>query len=314
MALRALRPPRARLPRPLQSHLPARLPAQVTYDYKPLDFEVNRKWWRRPIVRASGIAAGSALVVKTDVQGGMPPDDTCENEGEPIYVPMNNTCEGGWEGGDVLRPASCSAAARGLSAACACRPTAAADAAAALPSNLRLALVQLLCGADTFYACAQPTPLPYREPKCEPPALEGFAGGAAAAASGDWQLGWEVTANGTRNWTCSDGQPAFFGAKCELADGGAWAVGQQSDAPLARHLGAWLVGACAAGRQARACRGRGLLRTNAAAPPILHSFPPHPAPAQQAAASTQSRSRAWRRGRWATLWSSGTAAPTGWTR
>ncbi len=32
-----------------------------------------QKWWRRPLIRTSGIAAGAVLVVKTDVKGGMPP-------------------------------------------------------------------------------------------------------------------------------------------------------------------------------------------------------------------------------------------------
>ncbi|KAL4451441.1 hypothetical protein ABPG77_009513 [Micractinium sp. CCAP 211/92] len=66
---------------------------QATYDYEPQDPEVNRKWWRRPLIRTSGIAAGAVLVVKTDVKGGMPPGGSDCDSGDDgdLQVPMNNT-------------------------------------------------------------------------------------------------------------------------------------------------------------------------------------------------------------------------------
>lgn len=41
---------------------------------------------------AKGVAAGSVMVIKTDVQGGMPPSKECEVGVDTlIEVPMNNT-------------------------------------------------------------------------------------------------------------------------------------------------------------------------------------------------------------------------------
>jgi hypothetical protein len=67
---------------------------QLTYDYKPLDPEVNRKWWRRHLLTATGVASGSVLVIKTDVSGGMAPNEgKCSEDeaGQELYIPMNNT-------------------------------------------------------------------------------------------------------------------------------------------------------------------------------------------------------------------------------
>lgn len=113
-------------------------------------------------------------------------------------------------------------------------------------------------------------PLPYREPKCAPPELEGFEGGEAAAASGDWMVGWEVTASGTRNWTCSDGEPQFFGTTCDIDEGGAL-----------QPLGLLLLptaGACAAPATCL-CVSPGSARGEPASQGPLERLPsPHPAP------------------------------------
>lgn len=53
-----------------------------------------QKWWRRHLLTATGVAAGSVLVIKTDVGGGMAPNaGKCseDEQGQELYIPMNNT-------------------------------------------------------------------------------------------------------------------------------------------------------------------------------------------------------------------------------
>lgn len=67
---------------------------QVTVDYVPAGWpEINRKWWRRPLLRNSGIAANTWVAIKTDVEGGMPPNnqECVSGEDTDLFVPMNNT-------------------------------------------------------------------------------------------------------------------------------------------------------------------------------------------------------------------------------
>lgn len=136
---------------------------QVTYDYKPLDPSVNRKWWRRHLLTATGVAGGSVLVIKTDVSGGMAPNEgKCseDEQGQELFIPMNNTY--------------------------------------------------------TFYACRNHVLLPKPQPKCEPPALEGFS---PDGLEGKFIVAWTAQASGTRNWTCSGGQPVFDGTVCDIPGG-----------------------------------------------------------------------------------------------
>lgn len=78
----------------LQAPAPHSLPAWPRAPPSaPLSARPPQKWWRRPLLRTTGVAEGSVLVVKKDSQGGMPPSETCSDEGEMIYMPMNNTCE-----------------------------------------------------------------------------------------------------------------------------------------------------------------------------------------------------------------------------
>ena len=63
----------------------------------PLLFPASRpaqKWWRRHLLTAMGVAGGSVLVIKTDVSGGMAPNEgKCseDEQGQELYIPMNNT-------------------------------------------------------------------------------------------------------------------------------------------------------------------------------------------------------------------------------
>lgn len=53
-----------------------------------------QKWWRRHLLTATGVAAGSVLVIKTDVSGGMAPNEgKCseDEQGQELFIPMNNT-------------------------------------------------------------------------------------------------------------------------------------------------------------------------------------------------------------------------------
>lgn len=53
-----------------------------------------QKWWRRPLVRSNGIAAGTVLVVKMDSVGGNAPNEgMCDESqaGEMLYEYMTNS-------------------------------------------------------------------------------------------------------------------------------------------------------------------------------------------------------------------------------
>lgn len=61
--------------RPARMHLCALTPSCLPPPGPP---PRAQKMWRRPLIKATGVAAGSALVVKTDVKGGMPPSIECD--------------------------------------------------------------------------------------------------------------------------------------------------------------------------------------------------------------------------------------------
>lgn len=68
-------------------------PPQVL-DLRPTAAFCVQKWWRRHLLTATGVAAGSVLVIKTDVSGGMAPNEgKCseDEQGQELYIPMNNT-------------------------------------------------------------------------------------------------------------------------------------------------------------------------------------------------------------------------------
>lgn len=62
-----------------------------------------QKWWRRPLLTATGVAAGSVMVIKTDVQGGMPPSKECV-VGEDTLVEVRGAR---WGGGLVTERDHC---------------------------------------------------------------------------------------------------------------------------------------------------------------------------------------------------------------
>lgn len=51
-----------------------------------------QKWWRRPLIRTSGIAVGAVLVVKTDVKGGMPPGGSDCDTGDDGDLQVGARC------------------------------------------------------------------------------------------------------------------------------------------------------------------------------------------------------------------------------